>query len=331
MIKNLHKRILITILSAAATLSLSAATDEQKNSYFETYGWGVGKQSGIEQLKPTPEEAELFLKGLKSALNGGPAPSDIQSIQKEMNSYFRARAGITDEDVQHSREEMEHDGESSHDAEAAPQNKEAGKAFIEQLVSSNAKIKKTDSGLYYEIIESGNENKPGPTSQVEVHYEGKLINGEVFDSSIKRGETVTFGLNQVIPGWTEGLQLIGEGGKIKLYIPSNLAYGDRGNPSIPAGSTLIFDVQLISIKGGIDSQPKEVVRPEKVPTSVVTEPLSVTDANQTSTPAATEQSTPTVAPVTTPTATPAVIEQAAPNSANQEAQSDKSESKRKRR
>ncbi|MCS5550197.1 MAG: FKBP-type peptidyl-prolyl cis-trans isomerase, partial [Gammaproteobacteria bacterium] len=80
-----------------------------------------------------------------------------------------------------------------------------------------------------------------------VHYEGKLINDKVFDSSIARGEPITFGLNQVIKGWTEGLQLIGEGGKVTLYIPSDLAYGNTDQSSIPGGSTLVFEVELITI------------------------------------------------------------------------------------
>ena len=108
----------------------------------------------------------------------------------------------------------------------------------------------TESGLQYEIIlSSNNENKPQETDTVTVHYHGTLIDGTVFDSSIDRGETISFPLNMVIPGWTEALQLMNVGDKWKLTIPSKLAYGERGEPRAGIGpnSTLIFEVELIKI------------------------------------------------------------------------------------
>lgn len=106
----------------------------------------------------------------------------------------------------------------------------------------------TPSGLRYLVIKEGTGIKPGPTSNVTVHYEGKLIDGKIFDSSIQRGETINFGLNQVIPGWTEGLQLMQEGAKYKFYIPYQLAYGERGYPgAIPPKSDLIFEVELFKV------------------------------------------------------------------------------------
>lgn len=111
-----------------------------------------------------------------------------------------------------------------------------------------AGVKETASGLQYQITQAGKGKQPKADSIVRVHYTGKLVNGTVFDSSVERGEPVEFPLNQVIPGWTEGLQLIKEGGKATLYIPSYLAYGDQEIPGIPANSTLIFDVELIEVK-----------------------------------------------------------------------------------
>lgn len=111
------------------------------------------------------------------------------------------------------------------------------------------KFQKTDSGLMYRIIKAGGEAKPSAESNVEVHYHGTLPNGQKFDSSYDRGTTITFPLNRVIKGWTEGVQLIGEGGQIQLVCPADLAYGDRSpSPLIPPGSTLYFNVELIKIQ-----------------------------------------------------------------------------------
>lgn len=109
-------------------------------------------------------------------------------------------------------------------------------------------VKSTPSGLQYKILKPGIGAYPKATDKVEVHYEGKLLNGKVFDSSFERGQTIQFGLNQVIKGWTEGMQYINEGGEIELYIPYQLAYGEKGaGKDIPPYSTLIFRVQLVSI------------------------------------------------------------------------------------
>lgn len=123
------------------------------------------------------------------------------------------------------------------------QNKEAGEKFL----AANAKkegVQTTESGLQYIILEPGNDVKPALTDTVWVHYVGKLLDGTVFDQTEEDGEAVSFPLNRVIPGWSEGLQLIGEGGKAQLFIPSNIAYGESGNQAIQPNSTLIFDVTL---------------------------------------------------------------------------------------
>ena len=117
-------------------------------------------------------------------------------------------------------------------------------------LAENAKkagVKVTASGLQYEVITEGKGAKPKATDTVKVHYEGKLLDGTVFDSSIKRGEPVSFPLNQVIPGWTEGVQLMSVGSKYKFTIPSNLAYGEQGSGPITPNSVLVFEVELIEI------------------------------------------------------------------------------------
>lgn len=127
-------------------------------------------------------------------------------------------------------------------------NKEAG----EQFLAENAKkdgVQVTSSGLQYEIVTEGSGEKPGPTSQVTVHYHGTLADGTVFDSSISRGTPATFGVNQVIKGWTEALQLMNKGAKYRLYIPQELAYGANPHPGGPIEPfmALVFDVELLEI------------------------------------------------------------------------------------
>ncbi len=127
----------------------------------------------------------------------------------------------------------------------------SGKAEGEQFLAANAlkeNVKVTESGLQYEVIKMGKGKKPSATDYVKVHYHGTLIDGTVFDSSVERNEPITFGLNQVIAGWTEGLQLMPVGSKFKFYIPQHLGYGSQPAGSIPPYSTLIFEVELLGIE-----------------------------------------------------------------------------------
>ncbi|HWJ91155.1 MAG TPA: FKBP-type peptidyl-prolyl cis-trans isomerase [Flavisolibacter sp.] len=123
-----------------------------------------------------------------------------------------------------------------------------GEAFL-QKNKLNPSVKTTASGLQYEVIREGNGPKPSATDTVTVHYKGTLLNGTEFDNSYTRGEPATFQLNRVIPGWTEGVQLMSTGSKYKFYIPYALGYGLSGNGPIPGGSVLVFEVELISISG----------------------------------------------------------------------------------
>ncbi len=126
-------------------------------------------------------------------------------------------------------------------------NHQAGIEFLSQNMTKEGVVT-TESGLQYKVLSNGTgEVHPTASDKVKVHYHGTLIDGSVFDSSISRGQPIEFGLNQVIKGWTEGLQLMVEGEKTRLFIPSELGYGNRPAGSIPAGSTLIFDVELIKI------------------------------------------------------------------------------------
>ena len=119
-------------------------------------------------------------------------------------------------------------------------------------ISENKNVVELGSGLRYEILKTGDGTFPKASDTVKVHYHGTLVDGTVFDSSVQRGEPTEFPLGGVIPGWTEGLQKVSKGGKIKLYVPSHLAYGDtppQGSPITP-GATLVFEVDLLEIKGG---------------------------------------------------------------------------------
>lgn len=125
--------------------------------------------------------------------------------------------------------------------------KSAGEKFLQENALRDGVIV-TESGLQYEVIKMGKGKKPAATDRVKVHYHGTLIDGTVFDSSVERGEPITFGLNQVIPGWTEGVQLMPVGSKFKFYIPQELGYGSRNAGSIPPYSALIFEVELLGIE-----------------------------------------------------------------------------------
>ncbi len=127
-------------------------------------------------------------------------------------------------------------------------NEKAGKAFMEKNRHAEG-VKTTASGLQYKVIREGTGKRPGPTSRVTVNYEGRHIDGKVFDSSYKRNKPITFGLNRVIKGWTEGLQLMKEGAHYQLFIPPELAYGHRGaGAAIGPSETLIFDVELLKVE-----------------------------------------------------------------------------------
>jgi FKBP-type peptidyl-prolyl cis-trans isomerase FkpA len=138
---------------------------------------------------------------------------------------------------------------SSANAATAEENKTAGATFLAEN-GKKANITTTASGLQYEVLIKGTGTKsPSATDTVEVNYEGTLLDGKVFDSSYKRGESISFPLNRVIKGWTEGVQLMTEGAKYRFYIPSDLAYGERGaGRDIAPNAALIFDVELLKIK-----------------------------------------------------------------------------------
>lgn len=185
-------------------------------------GLGIGhqlKNMGIENFS-----VEDFAQSIKDVMEEKTTAMTSQEAQTLLNTYFQEK-------------------QKAESQKAISE----GKAFLEE----NAKkedVVTTKSGLQYEILTEGTGKQPKATDTVRCHYEGSLINGSVFDSSYKRGEPAEFGLNQVIPGWTEGVQLMKEGAKYRFYIPYLLGYGENGaGSSIPPYSTLIFDVELIKV------------------------------------------------------------------------------------
>ena len=174
---------------------------------------------------------DALVQGFKDALNG------TDSLYFSDNDKQTIMMGFQKQLQQKQAEKVA--------AMAAP-NKEAGRKFLEEN-KKNQGVIQTASGLQYKVIKEGNGKSPSAADQVTVHYEGKLLDGKIFDSSYERKEPITFAVNGVIPGWTEGLQLMKEGGTYELFIPSDLAYGDQGNQAIPGGSTLVFKVELIKV------------------------------------------------------------------------------------
>lgn len=213
---------------SADTGAAEVALDNQTQRLSYGMAYGLGQRLASDEV---PLDIAAFSAGLQDAVDGSEPRMTAEEIQAEMQAY--QEQAMAEQQAQ---------------LTAAG---EANRAEAEKFLAENAEregVIVTDSGLQYEIIEEGEGASPGPEDTVEVHYTGTLLDGTEFDSSRKRGEPVTFGVTQVIPGWTEALQLMSPGAKYKLYIPSELAYGEGGAGGvIGPNSALIFDVELLSV------------------------------------------------------------------------------------
>lgn len=177
-------------------------------------------------------DPKIFSDSFIEAFNGEEPKMPVGAMQQIMQNFQAAM-----------QEKMQ-----AKQQEVGSKNIEAGKNFLEEN-SKKEGVKVTESGLQYKVITDGGGKKPAVTDTVETHYEGKTLEGIIFDSSYKRGQTATFPLNGVIKGWTEALQLMAEGSKYELYIPSELAYGAAGSgATIEPYATLIFTVELVAVK-----------------------------------------------------------------------------------
>lgn len=208
----------------AAAPAKPAFTDAQ---IAEEVGWIQGKNMGLNELGFTKADVEALVKGLTAAADGKDSPYKLEEIGPKVQEYMQAK-------------------QTAYMAKLKDKSLGEAKAFFDKLKDDKNVVELPD-GLRYEIVQPGTGAYPKPDDNVKVHYTGKLINGQVFDSSVERNQPAEFKLNEVIPGWTEGLQKINKGGKIKLYVPPQLAYGDEPRPGIPPGSVLIFDVELLDI------------------------------------------------------------------------------------
>jgi len=225
-----------TLLATSATFAGNLDTDNKKTNYM------IGADVGNYILKSGMDfDSDAFMAGINDAAKGKKSQISVEEIAT-------LRAALQAE--QKAAQEAQRKEMMAKLEEDKVKNLETGKAFM----AKKAKVKgisSTESGMLYEVLTEGKGAKPtSANSTVVVHYTGTLIDGTKFDSSVDRGQPATFALNQVIKGWTEGLQLMNAGSKYRFYIPSDLAYGSDARPGSPIGpnSTLIFDVELIEVK-----------------------------------------------------------------------------------
>jgi FKBP-type peptidyl-prolyl cis-trans isomerase len=195
-------------------------TDQDKTFY--ALGLAIG--GNLKEFKLTAAELALVTAGLSDSVQGKPAKVDIKTYGPKIQ-------GIADE----------------RQAAAATAEKQAAGAFIAQM-AKEPNAQRSASGMIYIPVKEGAGANPTATSTVKVHYHGTLRDGTVFDSSVQRGQPISFPLNGVIPCWTEGVQKMKVGGKAKLVCPSDTAYGDQGSGPIPGGATLLFEVELLDIE-----------------------------------------------------------------------------------
>jgi FKBP-type peptidyl-prolyl cis-trans isomerase FkpA len=220
--------------SAAAAAGPELKTEDQKT----LYAIGIAVSRSLVPFNLTESELEFVKEGISDGVNGKQAKVELQTYAPKIQELQKARISA-----------------------AAAVEKKAGHAYLEKAAAEKGATK-TPSGLVITTTKTGTGASPKPTDKVKVHYTGTLTDGTVFDSSVQRNQPATFQLNQVIPCWTEGLQLMKVGGKARLVCPSTIAYGDRGAPpKIKPGATLVFDVELLDIV------PSKAAGPAPAPTT----------------------------------------------------------------
>ncbi|MES1929623.1 Peptidylprolyl isomerase [Salinisphaera dokdonensis CL-ES53] len=217
----------------------SKAADSEKSGDFDSpearrsYALGMDIGNSLKEL-PVEIDVDSLAEGVRDTVNGDETRLSQDELDGVMQGFVQDMEAAQQKKVDQQSEN----------------NLEKGKKFLAENKDKEG-VETTDSGLQYKVLEEGDGSSPSSSDSVTVHYTGKLIDGTVFDSSRKRGEPVTFPVDAVIPGWTEALQLMKRGAKYELYIPADLAYGERGaGAQIGPNETLIFDVELISVEKG---------------------------------------------------------------------------------
>lgn len=240
----------VYMATAVAVLSLAAAGCQdggstrgqgsdlesltEKVSYM--FGLNIGQQFQSQQIELDPDAVAQAIRDVNAGVEPRLSDDEMQAAMNAFQQEYEAKISALQAEEQAKFESVAED------------NRRAGEEFLKANAEKEGVVT-LDSGLQYKVIEAGNGESPSATDVVTVHYRGTLIDGTVFDSSYDRGQPVSFPLQQVIPGWTEGLQYMKEGGKHELYIPSNLAYGPGGSgPVIGPNETLIFEVELLDIE-----------------------------------------------------------------------------------
>ena len=216
------------ILSLILMMGITSIYAQNLNTEMEkvSYSLGVNVAKSVKNQGLTSIDSEAIAQAFTDVFEGNELKISEQESNLVLQDYF---------------------GKLAKEAQSA--NVEAGQKFLAENAKRDG-VTTTATGLQYEVLAEGSGDSPKETDQVTVHYHGTLIDGTVFDSSVERGQPATFPVNGVIPGWVEALQLMKPGAKYKLFIPSNLAYGERGaGGSIGPNATLIFEVELISIGG----------------------------------------------------------------------------------
>lgn len=219
--------LIAAILLTGSALAAELETESQKLGYI--IGMDIG--SSLKQ-QGTDLDLDTLFMAIKATYNGEPLAMTPEEAAAIRESFIAER-----------RTEAEADRSSMASVNAT----EGDKFLLENRLKDG--IQMTDSGLQYQVLEMGEGARPAATDKVSVHYRGTLLNGEEFDSSYSRGEPISFALDQVIPGWTEGVQLMPVGSKFMFYVPPNLAYGPAGGGPIGPNATLIFQVELLGIEG----------------------------------------------------------------------------------
>ena len=226
-------RFFIPVLLGLTMVAVTVQAAEKPQTDAEKLGYIIGMDIG-ESLKTQGSEVDIeFLFDAIRATYTGATPALSQEEAAAIRESFIAQR----------RAEADVERQAAGAANAA----EGDKFMLENRLQEG--VQTTDSGLQYKVVTMGEGPKPAPTDQVKVHYRGTLLDGEEFDSSYARGEPVSFALNQVIPGWTEGLQLMPVGSTFMFYIPPDLAYGAAGGGPIGPSATLVFQVELLGIEG----------------------------------------------------------------------------------